>query len=282
MKKLSFGCVSAMTAAALTLVPCVAYADDDGNGGEEPKKKVEVKVTAPSTAAAKDAAPEVSDHEKFVGRFAIGYFGVADVPIAASLPAIPDTLPTNAVATPVQTRNIAAPVIGARYWISNRFGIDAGIGMGWSSGGSSTNTSGSGSVATEGAGAFGFIFHGGVPIALAGGKHYTFQLVPELNVGFSTQTLKPPPGSPNNTPDTSLSGFRFDIGARAGAEIHFGFMGIPELALQASVGMYFQAGSVSATQGQKSASSSSSGFGTTVQADPWALFTKNIAALYYF
>lgn len=280
MKKLTFGCVSVVACALVTSFSTAALAaDDDGTGDTKPTVTVK---TPPAPKENKDTGSEVSDHEKFVGRFAIGYFGVSDVPIAASLPAIPDTLPQNAIAAPVATRNISAPVIGARYWISNRFGLDAGIGMGWSSGGSSTNTSGSGSVATEGAGAFGFIFHGGVPIALAGGKHYTFQLVPEFNVGFSTQTLKPPPGSPNNTPDTSLSGFRFDVGARAGAEIHFGFMGIPELALQASVGLYFQAGSVSATQGQKSASSSSSGFGTTVQADPWALFTKNIAALYYF
>ena len=281
MKKLAIGIVSA--AAVLIQFQGVAFADDDGNdgNGSSTKPTVSVKTPAPSSAS-KDAASDIPDHEKFVGRFAVGFFGASDVPIAASLPNIPDTLPTNATATPVQTRNITAPVIGARYWISNRIGIDGGLGFGWSNGGSSTNTSGSGSVATDGAAAFGFLFHGGVPIALAGGKHYTFQLVPEFNVGFSTQTLKPPPGSPNNTPDTSLSGFRFDIGARAGAEIHFGFMGIPELALQASVGMYFQAGSVSATQGQKSASSSSSGFGTTVQADPWALFTKNIAALYYF
>lgn len=279
MKKLTFGCVSVVTGALIMGLSSSAYAADDDSGET---KTPPVVVKTPSVKVEKDAAPEVSDHEKFVGRFAIGYFGVSDVPIASSLPAIPDTLPPNAVAVAVQTRNISAPVIGARYWISNRFGVDAGIGMGWSSGGSSTNTSGSGAVSTEGAGAFGFLFHGGVPIALAGGKHYTFQLVPEFNVGFSTQTLKPPPGSPANTPDTSLGGFRFDVGARAGAEIHFGFMGIPELALQASVGMYFQAGSVSATQGQKSASSSSTGFGTTVQADPWALFTKNIAALYYF
>ena len=279
MKKLTFGCVSAVTCAFVLGLSSSALAADDDSG--DPKPPVVVKTPAPPKVE-KDAAPEVSDHEKFVGRFAIGYFGVNDVPIAAGLPAIPDTLPPNAVAVAVQTRNISAPVIGARYWISNRFGIDAGIGMGWTSGGSSSNTSGSGSVATDGAGAFGFLFHGGVPIALAGGKHYTFQLVPEFNVGFSTQTLKPPPGSPANTPDISLGGFRLDLGARAGAEIHFGFIGVPELALQASVGMYFQTGSVSATQGQKSASSSSSGLGTTVQADPWALFTRNIAALYYF
>ena len=56
---------------------------------------VKTPVVSASTTAPKDAASEVSDHEKFVGRFAIGYFGVSDVllfygPIATGVHGVSD------------------------------------------------------------------------------------------------------------------------------------------------------------------------------------------------
>jgi len=73
-----------------------------------------------------------------------------------------------------------------------------------------------------------------------------------------------------------------------GGQIQFGFIGVPELALQASVGLNFRHQVWSASQDAANnvpASSSSdraSNIGTTVQSDPWALFTNNISAIYYF
>lgn len=81
---------------------------------------------------------------------------------------------------------------------------------------------------------------------------------------------------------------RFDLGARIGTEIQFGFIGIPELALQASVGLNFQhsvwhaSNPAKGTTKDAAASQTSTEFGTTVQSDPWAIFTNNIAAIYYF
>jgi hypothetical protein len=196
------------------------------------------------------------DHDRFVGHFAIGYMGISQLPIAS---------PTSSTAV------VNAPVIGGRYWFRREIGIDAGIGFAFQSG--SAEVSG---VSTDTPSQTGFVVHAGAPINFAYGKHYVFQVVPEMNLGFTGGSIK-------GKPDTSLTGFRFDLGARAGAEIHFGFIGIPELALQASIGLYIRREARSATpDGGQSSGVSSTTFATSVQADPWALFSNNISALYYF
>ena len=119
-----------------------------------------------------------------------------------------------------------------------------------------------------------------------GGKHYTLLLIPEMNIGFSGRSIKAPANSPAGAVNTDQNGTRFEIGARAGGEIQFGFIGIPELSLQATIGLGFQnnqawqngVGNVA----NNSTSAHSYAFTTTVDAAPWAIFTNNISALYYF
>ena len=229
------------------------------------------KVTTKTVTETKSAAAEddTTDHEKVVGRFAVGYMGVTQLPIAS-------------LTQGAGAGTIAAPIIGGRYWLSKFLGIDAGIGLGIGSS-SSTAEAGNQSTTTDGPSQLGFALHGGVPLALASGKHMTFEVVPELNVGFAHSGVKG-----NNSGDISLNGFRLDVGARAGAEIHFGFIGIPELSLQATVGLYVSHLSRSATRdafgntGEQKFSASQTTFATSVQNEPWALFVNNVAALYYF
>jgi hypothetical protein len=216
----------------------------------------------------------LSDHEKVVGRFAVGYLGVSDIPLpTATLGGANPTLADG---------KVSAPVIGVRYWLNPRIGIDGGLGIGWS-GGSAEQVNGNTTTTTTIASRFGVLLHAGVPVALVSAKHYTFIVVPELNVGFATSSVAPPtiPGQAAGA-NVSLSGFKLDIGARAGTEIHFGFIGVPQLALQATVGVAFSTQSQSAKRDNFSQSASATTIGTTVQADPWSLFTKNISALYYF
>ncbi|MCU0657008.1 MAG: hypothetical protein MUF64_17655, partial [Polyangiaceae bacterium] len=199
-----------------------------------------------------------------VGSFGVGYMGLGGIAIAGGLNG--------------GTRNIDAPIIGARYWVSESLGIDAGIGFGTESG-KTTNKNGATTTETEKPSATGFLFHAGVPLVLGTpGQYHTFQVVPELNVGFGSSTIK----GQNGVPDTELGGFRLDIGARVGSEIHFGFVGLPKLALQATVGLYFSTSSTSAKQDQVENSDSNTRIGTSVQAAPWSIFTNNISALYYF
>jgi hypothetical protein len=127
------------------------------------------------------------------------------------------------------------------------------------------------------------MLHAGVPLSLASSQHFSFQIVPELNIGMAsaTQELGPP------EPDNELSGFHLDVGARAGAELHFGFIVVPQLSLQGGVGLAFAIDNTSASNGGGSDPESeiedkTTSFGTTLAGNPWDIFTGNISALYYF
>src|SRR5262249_21638856 len=126
-----------------------------------------------------------------------------------------------------------------------------------------------------------FILHGGVPLALANSGHFSFQVVPEMNLGFATSTISGPP-------DTHVNGFHLDIGAHAGAEIHFGFIGIPQLSLQGSMDPLLKtehaSHNIDAYMGapESKTSLNSTTIRTTVGDNPWNIFTSNVAALYYF
>ncbi len=241
--------------------------------------KVAVTTPAATTHVATEAKKDdgISDHEKVVGKFGVMYFGVTQQPIGTGAP--------NAVGR----GSVQTPVVGIRYWLQERMGIDAGLGFNFFSSSRSV-VNGATTTDTDGPAVLAFTLHGGLPLAFAYGKHYKFLLVPELNFGYATQTeaaQNVPPGTIQPA-DITRHGLRFDIGARVGTEIQFGFIGIPELALQASVGLNFRRQSWGASQdafGTTPAQSSSDGqnnFGTTVQSDPWALFVNNISAIYYF
>jgi len=216
----------------------------------------------------------IADHEKVVGKFGVMYFGVSQQPIAG--PGAADT------AGATSRAQVSMPYIGARYWLQERLGIDVGLGFNFFSASRSVEQ-GPQTTDTDEPAVLAFGLHGGLPLVFAYGKHYKFLLVPELNIGYATQTDAIPQQA-----DIHRYGFRLDVGARVGTEIQFGFIGIPELALQASVGLNFRHqtwGSSQEAFGNTPARASSSrqtDLGTTVQSDPWALFVNNISAIYYF
>ena len=214
---------------------------------------------APAAAAPASADDTGTDQDQFVGHMGATYFGISQLPIADQNGS---------------QQTIVAPVLGIRYWMRRSLGLDLGLGFALSSG---SVTAGGTSASLPGQ--FGLAVHGGVPINIATGKHYAFQIIPETTLGFTSGSFSPGGGAP----DVSLSGFRFDIGARAGAEIHFGFIGIPQLALVASVGLYIHDQAWSATpSGKPSTGESQLTIATSVQNDPWSIFADNISAIYYF
>lgn len=198
--------------------------------------------------AAQPAAGD-SDHSQMVGRFAVGYMGRQTIG-AGEL-------------------NLNAPVIGARYWLDNMIGIDAGLGFNFSSGSVET-----GGTSVDKAGVTVLMFHGGVPLNLADAGHFSFQVVPEATIGFANVG--------EDGAVTDRDGFLLSVGARAGAEIHFGFMNIPQLSLQGSVGLYLRHQNRGREQGGVEQSDNSLTIGTTLGNNPWDIFTSSIAALYYF
>ncbi len=196
--------------------------------------------------------PETSeiggDHASMIGRYGVGAFGAQRIPDGAE--------------------GVVAPAIGVRHWLKGKgpfsflpdrwvkdVGVDAALGLGFE-----INGGVAGDVQT-----FALALHGGLPLALGGGEHLTFLLVPEADLAFSA-------GS---------GGFAMlgKIQARAGAELHFGFLGVPELALQGSVGAGIRFEHV-----ERQAGITSTGFrlGTTVEGNPWDIFTNSVTAIYYF
>jgi hypothetical protein len=251
--------VGAVSSAA----PTLAWAQD------EQKPPVPSTQATPIAAKPEDESP---DHERFIGHFGVEYFGIQNLPIGGGVAA-------GGAAAAAGT--VAAPIIGGRYWLQRNLGIDAGLGFG-SYSSSSTLVAGNTTTTTTNPSSLGFILHGGVPIAFAEGHHYTFELVPEANLGFTSGTIKGATVGGTTAPDTSLSGLRIDVGARIGAEIHFGFIGVPELALEGSVGLYVDHQSAKSSQNNNSYSTSETSIATTVGSSPWAIFNNTISALYYF
>jgi hypothetical protein len=206
-----------------------------------------------------------------IGRLAVGYLGRDAVPIGSG----------NVAPGGPGISFVNAPIIGVRYWIDQMLGLDIGLGF-FTEGGSSEFDPGGGapSISDDVAGRTAIAVHAGIPLSLASDGHYSFQIVPELNLGYATQTQDIPGGELTNT------GFGMDLGARVGAEIHFGFIGIPQLSLQGTVGARFEFVNVESQAevgGVTSvATQTANQFHTTVEDEPWDIFVGSIAALYYF
>jgi hypothetical protein len=311
--------------------------DDDEKKGEDKKEEGAKEPApppkpkkAPKAPAAANAEPAAeSDHANFVGTFAVGFMGAAQIPFVTNVRVDTVAHTYTRPGTPPQTVQsqlshmsadatvLNAPAVGVRYWFSEMLGVDVALGL-RTFGGSITqhyartatdeSETWEADVKNQQVSQFGLLFHAGVPIALHAEKHYTFLVVPETNIGISSGTLKavatfqdPEATQPVQVPaDIKLSGLRFDMGGRVGAEIHFGFMGVPNLALQAGVGLYLSYTKISAKGGSYAAiyqpppqtslagrrdtsyEQTATTVNTTVSSDPWAIFTNNISALYYF
>ncbi|MBM4358007.1 MAG: hypothetical protein FJ096_07840 [Deltaproteobacteria bacterium] len=206
-----------------------------------------------------------TDHEKMVGHLAVGWYGVSDVPVGVGQSGL---------------TTVAAPAVGVRYWVNKRVGIDAALGLSFGSTSVET-TAGATSTTTDIPTPYGVLLHGGVPLALTTVKHAAILVTPEFNLGFGGSTVPANPAIMNDA-ETSNSGLLFELGARAGAEVHFGFIGLPNLSLEGSLGVYLNYVSAAQEKGDASAKFSQTGFTTTALNNPWDFFRSSVAARYYF
>jgi hypothetical protein len=225
---------------------------------------------AAGLAHAQDTKDDATtDHSRVVGHLGVGYFGALAMPLGSGAVA------TNAV--PLQ-------LVGVRYWFNDGVGLDVALGWAIATGSQTTN-----GTSSDRPSLFGIGVHAGVPLALYNGKHYSFVIIPQVTYGHESQTIKPAAGSPAGTPDTTHDGNHFQIGAAAGAIIHFGFLGIPQLTLDATVGLL-----ADATGGNTKVPNPAAGGGTTNTSftgftiatstahEPWNIFFTNVAAIYHF
>ena len=218
----------------------------------------------PRPIGATAAVPAANAHDMVVGHLGVGWLGTADVPVGPSSAAVGGTAP------------VPAPIVGVRYWLNSTFGVDAGLGFFTTS--SATRLEQQGASTTEGPTRTAVVFHGGIPIALANTGNFSFQITPEVNVGIGTGGVRGSMGSPN----TELSGFLLEAGARAGAEVFFGFIGLPQLSLEGGVGVFLSSESGKTSQGDSSTRFSRFMLSTSSVAQPWDIFRKDLAARYYF
>jgi hypothetical protein len=256
-------------ALSLTLCTSAVLAQNNPELGDTTVRRERVAGTMTTTTVRTNEGPFVTnvavtgtDHASVIGHLGVGVFGPVDLPYATST--MPDARGT-----------LSAPIIGARYWLDERMAIEAGLGIGFRSGGV-TQKSGNTSLETNDPSLFGLALHGALPLVFATSQHFAFEVIPELNVGFVS-------GSQDLGMDkVDLSGVMLQLGARVGAEIQFGFIDIPQLALQGTVGVHMRYEGRSASVGNTETSISSFSFGTTVQNAPWDIFRASIAAIYYF
>lgn len=156
-----------------------------------------------------------SDHDEVVGHWAIAYYGISGVPIGDQSSA---------------TATVSAPAIGVRRWLTERYGLDVGLGFGYSSSGGTAYAPKATDVKLASTGRFAVVAHGGVPISVYHGGHYNALIIPELTLGLANGIDDTNPST--TTDDVLLHGFLFGLGVRAGAEWHLNFLDIPQASLQ--------------------------------------------------
>ncbi len=241
----------------------------DANANAQAGGGANVGMTLPGAGPGAAAAVGSSDHDQVVGRLAVGYLGRRSMQVGVQDATFGGVAPAGA--------EVNAPVVGIRYWIDESLGIDAGLGL-FIGGGSGEVDNPAGNTSFDLNSFTVFILHAGVPLSLASADHFSFQIIPEANVGIGSGQAA--------DGDVKHNGFHLDLGARAGAEIQFGFMNIPQLSLQGSIGVVFDLNSLKTDDDTNNAdttyTSNSTAFSTTVNDNPWNIFTSNVAALYYF
>ncbi len=129
--------------------------------------------------------------------------------------------------------DLRAAGLGLRMWFSDKVGLDAGLLFGYAAPEDYQGGTFLGSYT-----AYAFGLHLGVPLALKAYRHLTFLVVPEARVLFGGVSYLGK--NEDGSQDWTSSDLLFRLGARAGAEVQFGFWGIPQLAVQMSVGLALQ------------------------------------------
>jgi hypothetical protein len=256
------------------LLSAHAFADRYSGGVVEepvaPKESTPPAVTPPLPQVAKTA------RERMLGRAGFGFLGTAPVLQADSevrMPMVPG--PTSPA-----FRRVSVPMVGLRWWTPLQWlGLEVGLGAMVSA--SASEIPGvNGSNPTDGPTTTELLFHFSAPLALASTEHTIVFLAPELRIGRSTEST----GDPRNP----LLSMTWDVSLKAGVEIFFSFIGLPNLSLEAGV----RAGLIHEIRTFPVASPLSgpvqegrrtqTRFATSLVANPWDLFTSTLAARYYF
>lgn len=270
--------LSVMVGAAIALTTSLVGAQDlsgtmQTSGGSSGGSSDSITSTAGAT-----------DHSVVVNRLGLRYFGATTLPSLSAMGTMggSGTLHT----------------VGARYWLSGGLAIEGGLALGFNSGGTTTTvTAGAGTntVSSDIPNFFGIGVQIGLPIMLAEAKHLVIHADPFLAFHYGTSAISTTPERDVQN-DVSLNALRLGVGVNATAELQFGFLGIPQLGLQASIG--FSINYLTSSQNtvrtttrmgeqprtETTTSNNAFNFGTTVGPNYSLseIITGSISAVYYF
>ena len=275
----------ALAVLAASLLPTTALAGDDsspdshssdqGSSQNEPAK------------SADQAGP--SEHEELSGHFGLGYLGARFVP-AATLGAGKTVIINSQgdAVLDIGVDEVTVPMFGVRYWFGKRVGLDLGLGFNVASGSVSReipnpdptlNRSTDDSAPSTKA----FVGHLALPISVYSIKYLNVLLLPELDVGFSGSTYSNFELSTNGEGlDLKLGGLLVGAGARVGAELSWGFLGLPQVSLQAAFGLRVEYRRQTGTIGDAKEVVSGTEFGTSWYDGPWDTLAGSLGVFYYF
>lgn len=248
----------------------VVMAVGEPDAGIEVQAPVEVPVPAPTPVVVE--APSAAERMK--GKLGVGFFGTT------SLSFVDVSGAAGAV-------NMAIPLLGARFWTPlsfgpvKRLGVDLAGGV-WvlQTGFDATGTTAMPAIETT---QRGLAVHVAVPFVFGGGEHAMVYLSPEFRHAALDLVPNYPEGTPlQNRAERIPGATATDLGLRAGAEFFFGFIGLPNLSVEASVlvGMrwresrQYPGGFLFATRAFS--------VNTSLINSPWEIFTSSVFAKYYF
>jgi hypothetical protein len=235
--------------------------------------------TTTTTTTTTGPTPEVTDekaddgktdHQNVVGGFGVGLLSAVELNPLLPGAAYPEA-------------SLVVPVLGMRTWLSEGFGFEVGLGFNTTSGERADDISDREDVPDPTI--WGLALHLGVPLSFYNDEHYKFLLLPELNFGMSFGATE---DDPNIDGDQAVRQRARLVGGglRAGAEIHFGMIDLPMLALTGTVGVRvnYHDSSVEAAENGIVVTRVRSGVAASTSSfnDPWDVFVSSIAALYYF
>lgn len=225
-------------------------------------------TSAGASPQALSLARDARDFDQVAGRWGAAFFGVRSVDFGSFPPGTPNT--------------VEVVTLGVRRWMapgsmssSRSWAIDAGLGFAYGRTKTETPVTGGGTSSAQASG-FGLGFHLGLPIALAQGRHVTALLAPEVDLLYVSG--KADQGTPLRIID--WRGFGFDAGVRLGAEVYFGFLDMPQLALEGSLGVKARYDSV--TMDPKAVGQSDVSHWRMGSDRPLGFLAGNVAVIYYF
>lgn len=201
----------------------------NGQNGERPPGQ-----GGPAAETPEQEAPAgTTDHSQV--SFGVSFFGLD------SLTLMPESAANDAI-------TLRMPAIGVRYWVSDTIGLDIGLGLGIIGEKQFNNCQidpASGNCGPEARtggidGGFGIRLHFGLPVALKTYEHFNILITPELGFQYGQATIYTPETIGNEAADAldlGISSIALDVGLKIGGELQFGFWGVPNLALQANIGL---------------------------------------------